>query len=163
MDIQINVGSLPRGGIKLGMNIEKERFFIEELISNVGISLEIMKIGNSYEVKGLMKYGLSLTCSRCLREFSRFEEQNFLLEFKEKTESILERELRNELDEVERELLVVNNFINLGPFVHDEIILSIPMKPLCKEDCLGLCPICGVDLNFERCIHYKEKHDYFLI
>jgi len=39
------------------------------------------------------------------------------------------------------------------------VILSVPMKPLCKEDCKGLCPVCGANLNYEDCGHTQEKVD----
>lgn len=46
--------------------------------------------------------------------------------------------------------------IKLDNDVREFAILSIPMKKLCKEDCKGLCPRCGVDLNFEECKCQKE-------
>ncbi len=47
--------------------------------------------------------------------------------------------------------------ISLNNDVREFAILSIPMKKLCKEDCKGLCPGCGVDLNFEKCKCQKEE------
>jgi uncharacterized protein len=41
--------------------------------------------------------------------------------------------------------------VDLGPVVRDEIALALPAAPLCREDCLGLCPICGTDLNNAPC------------
>ncbi|MFN3694656.1 MAG: YceD family protein, partial [Ignavibacterium sp.] len=43
--------------------------------------------------------------------------------------------------------------------VREFAILAIPMKKLCKEDCKGLCPRCGADLNFEQCTCPKEEID----
>lgn len=46
-----------------------------------------------------------------------------------------------------------------GP-VYEELSISFPSKPLCKEDCRGLCPVCGADLNTESCEHSeKEEKD----
>lgn len=47
--------------------------------------------------------------------------------------------------------------ISLNNDVREFAILSIPMKKLCKDDCRGLCPRCGVDLNFEECKCQKEE------
>jgi uncharacterized protein len=44
-----------------------------------------------------------------------------------------------------------NEFIDLAPLVHDAIFLDLPLAPLCREDCQGLCPYCGVDRNDESC------------
>jgi uncharacterized protein len=35
--------------------------------------------------------------------------------------------------------------------VREQCYLAIPMKPLCRPDCQGLCPVCGTNLNIERC------------
>ena len=52
--------------------------------------------------------------------------------------------------------------IDLGPLLHDELALSIPLVPLCKEACLGLCPTCGTDLNKEPCDgHPQESNSPF--
>ena len=41
--------------------------------------------------------------------------------------------------------------IDLEPFLREELVLAVPYAPLCKEDCKGLCPQCGVDRNVETC------------
>ena len=47
--------------------------------------------------------------------------------------------------------LIENDFVDLAPLVHDAIFLDLPLAPLCREDCQGLCPYCGVDRNDESC------------
>jgi uncharacterized protein len=44
-----------------------------------------------------------------------------------------------------------DDFVDLAPLVHDAIWLDLPLVPLCREDCQGLCPYCGVDRNDEVC------------
>ena len=43
------------------------------------------------------------------------------------------------------------NEIDLTEFVHDTLLLAVPMKILCREDCRGLCPVCGVNRNQTDC------------
>jgi len=57
-------------------------------------------------------------------------------------------ELKEDDDEV---YLIVNDFIDLAPLVHDAIFLELPLAPLCREDCQGLCPVCGIDRNEATC------------
>jgi uncharacterized protein len=38
-----------------------------------------------------------------------------------------------------------------GPLVREQILLDLPAKPLCRDDCRGLCPVCGAELNLGRC------------
>src|SRR5205823_14521077 len=41
--------------------------------------------------------------------------------------------------------------VNLEPFLREQLVLAVPFAPLCREDCKGLCPQCGVDLNSGTC------------
>ena len=45
------------------------------------------------------------------------------------------------------------------PVLRDTILLSIPLKPLCREECKGLCPVCGKNLNEGECEHVKKKEE----
>lgn len=47
--------------------------------------------------------------------------------------------------------VIDHDFIDLAPLVHDAIFLDLPLAPLCREDCQGLCPYCGTDRNDESC------------
>ena len=47
--------------------------------------------------------------------------------------------------------LIENDFADLAPLVHDAILLELPLAPLCREDCRGLCPYCGIDRNEAAC------------
>jgi uncharacterized protein len=46
---------------------------------------------------------------------------------------------------------IVEDAIDLGPLVRDSVVLELPMAPLCREDCAGLCAQCGANLNEGRC------------
>ena len=47
--------------------------------------------------------------------------------------------------------LIENDFADLAPMVHDAILLELPLAPLCREDCRGLCPYCRIDRNEATC------------
>ena len=49
--------------------------------------------------------------------------------------------------------------IDLGPAIRDEMWLSVPIGPLCSPDCLGLCPVCGANLNENAHTHEDESID----
>lgn len=46
---------------------------------------------------------------------------------------------------------IVQDFVDLEPLAHDAILLELPLAPLCRPDCAGLCPICGNDRNESLC------------
>jgi uncharacterized protein len=54
---------------------------------------------------------------------------------------------------------IVDTQIDVSGPAQDELGLALPTVPLCKEDCLGLCPTCGTDLNSEPCGGHGEEPD----
>jgi uncharacterized protein len=88
----------------------------------------------------------TLECVRCLRAFSQplAWDMTELYAFKEKSLS-------------ESGLLVPEDAqIDLQPLIREYALLEVPIKPLCKPDCRGLCPMCGQDLNFRDCGHRQD-------
>ena len=91
-------------------------------------------------VRGRAHAVADLTCTRCLGTWS------------EPLNVPVEAVFRHHPDESGDELGIESGgWIDLGPVVHDEVALGLPKRPLCKDDCLGLCPTCGTDLNVEPC------------
>ncbi|MGH8914625.1 MAG: YceD family protein [Acidimicrobiia bacterium] len=54
---------------------------------------------------------------------------------------------------------IVDNQIDVAAPAQDELALALPTVPLCKKDCLGLCPTCGTDLNSEPCGGHGEDSE----
>ena len=46
---------------------------------------------------------------------------------------------------------LAGDYLDLRPLVRDALLLDLPLAPLCQEDCRGLCPTCGADLNEGPC------------
>ena len=83
-------------------------------------------------------------CDRCAEEI----EKEFLL----KVKRILIESLENEDDYDNDEYVIVKNKeLDLDSLVSEEVMLELPSKLLCKEDCKGLCPKCGTNLNVKKC------------
>jgi uncharacterized protein len=61
------------------------------------------------------------------------------------------RELCVEEGDVETTYRLSGDELDLEPIAHDACILDLPLAPLCSEGCLGICPECGVNRNFESC------------
>ena len=49
--------------------------------------------------------------------------------------------------------------IDLGELIHEQFYLTLPMKPLCREDCKGLCPVCGANWNQTTCACERRWED----
>jgi uncharacterized protein len=85
----------------------------------------------------------TLECVRCLNEFDRNLSWTFteLYAFNEK--SVSESDL----------VLPDDAHIDLQPLIREYALLEIPINPICKPDCKGLCAVCGEDLNLSDCGH----------
>ena len=84
------------------------------------------------------------SCSRCLKKFEE------TLQLKLNYE-IVSLEEAKEMDEEEDILVVDHDVIDLEEIIIEELIMKAPMKPLCKEDCKGICGSCGQSLDEGRC------------
>ena len=89
---------------------------------------------------------LDAVCDRCLKEFS----QNKTIRY----ECMLAEELEDE--ENDDIILLEDGCVDLGDLAKTMFILEMDTKTLCSEDCKGICPGCGVDLNQGSCTCKKE-------
>lgn len=94
-------------------------------------------------------YALDTACDRCAAPLHR--------EFRLPMEHILVASLNRE--DAEDLILVENNQLSLDELVEADLILNLPMKILCREDCRGLCPVCGKNLNEGLCGCRTESVD----
>lgn len=98
-----------------------------------------------------VKSALSLACDRCLEEIDR--------EFDCTFEYVLVRELSNAEADTEEYVVCEDGMLDLAELVRTDFLLELPTKVLCREDCKGLCPQCGKNLNFETCECKKKSID----
>ncbi len=98
-------------------------------------------------MSGSVQSRARLKCSRCLTDYDYDlnTEINLVLKVSSATSLEEEAELKD------NEIAVQGPEIELGDIIFQEIVLDIPMKPLCSEDCPGLCPTCGAVRGSEQC------------
>ena len=98
-----------------------------------------------------VQFSAAFICVRCLGGFSRDFKADLLLSYVQGTDPYLNVEKVNlkktDIDKV----YYTGNHIDLGIGIREAIILSIPIAPLCKKDCAGLCPVCGKNRNKSAC------------
>ena len=102
--------------------------------------LRIIKSGKNAIVTGEVSGAIELQCSRCLEQYSI--EKTMELSIVVKTRDPLRREAQDH-DEGEDVFLIDGVEFDPGVVIVQELILEVPMKPLCNEDCPGLCSKCG--------------------
>jgi uncharacterized protein len=102
-------------------------------------------------VRARLETQVSLTCSRCVRVFEyqsllTVEEESFPTVDPvtgKKTESLEENGSDIQLDD--------QHVLDMSEVVRQYVLTGAPIKPLCREECRGLCPECGTNLNEEKC------------
>lgn len=117
----------------------------------------IDKFGETLTLRAHATALVEETCGRCTKAFQRPLDVEFLV-FSDRRGSDDESTSR----ELEREGQLVyhdGTSLDITDAVREAIILSLPIGPVCREDCRGLCPGCGRDLNEEPCGCTGEKSD----
>jgi uncharacterized protein len=114
-------------------------------------SFEIERLGNEVQVTGTVSATALLQCSRCLTPF-RYPLGGEVEATFAPPAKLAEGEHQHELtqDELEVEPLVQGG-ADLRGVIAEQIHLNIPLKPLCREDCPGICPHCGRPAGAGEC------------
>ncbi|MBR6873590.1 MAG: DUF177 domain-containing protein [Ruminococcus sp.] len=117
----------------------KERVFSVTFAAPLAVSGKAYNRAGVVSVDLVCRFTLFHSCDRCLKEFER----EYVYEFSH----ICMRD-RSSNDE---HIIVRDNALDLGELAISDSLLSLPTKILCKEDCRGLCYVCGQNLNEGEC------------
>ena len=121
----------------------------------VHLELDVHKDGEAYRVTGRVTTRLQLECGRCLEPFESAVDSPFELRYIPLPVTVGEPALENAEREVAEDDLTTafykEDSIDLGALMHEQFVLALPMKPLCRETCKGLCVHCGTNFNKETC------------
>ncbi len=144
-----------------GLEIDFEETFPEgplRLLSPVKAKLRIDKAGAEVLARGQVSSDIELQCSRCLSKFSRpvSVEVNVVYHPVEELKGEEKHEIKG--DELDTGFYKGDE-LDIYDLVQEQILLTVPMKPLCKESCRGLCATCGADLNVTTCSCEKREPD----
>ena len=138
-------------GFEFELPFSLERLDREPLlaISPVRIGGQVSRVEGGYSMDARVAFAGELECSRCLAAYPFALDEPFsLILYPRSGSAAEERELdRGDLDVSYYDTDVVP----IAPIAEERVQLAIPMKPLCREECLGLCPHCGEDLNSGAC------------
>jgi len=130
-----------------------------DFVGPIRARLRAMRVGDMVEVEGEIRTSVRLTCGRCLAEFVSPLETAFTLTFTRERPAADEP---GELDTLEIRadeaglIYFQGEEIDLTEGIQEQVILSLPLRPLCSEACKGLCTRCGADLNAGACTCLKE-------
>lgn len=131
------------------------------------VSATFHKVSGGVFLEGKLDAELTSPCSRCVTEVKLKVSVPFSLNLVPK--SRLPREAADnddagedagsfELADANREVFDGKS-IDLDPIIREQVLLALPMHALCREDCKGLCDLCGQNLNEKQCSCERERVD----
>ena len=120
------------------------------VIAPVALKAEIRKDGGVVRLTGHLATILEFECGRCLDHFPVPLAVDLDVRFSPVTPDAGggEREVASEDLETST---YQDDVLDLGAIMREQFQLAMPMKPLCRDDCKGLCPVCGINRNRETC------------
>jgi uncharacterized protein len=152
LDVPVELGSQWFG------RWQEEEPGLEFTEAKVSGKVNLTRHGHDILVRGRLSGRLGLSCGRCLEAFAAPVEADFdlLLVPGPPPAGAEEEELtRGELDLD----YYTGEMLDLEGILKEQIILMVPLKPLCSAVCRGLCPGCGANLNREACACKDKRAD----
>lgn len=144
-DLIMNISKLSEGIHNYHLNTKSINLELDERFNdNVDLNVVLDKTASQILLKTEIDTNGNFECDRCLTTFSQHIHTSYTLMYLYQTQEF----------DIENEIQIINKdtvYIDLAEDVRQYILLAIPIKLLCKEDCKGLCPICGKNLNEGRC------------
>ncbi len=117
----------------------------------VEIRLRFRQAARMVEVEGDLRATLVMACGRCLAVFERELSEQIVMTFvpdDREDDTVAERELeRHELGMIPYR----DDCLELLAPLQEQLVMAVPIRALCTEDCRGLCPLCGADKNLSSC------------
>jgi uncharacterized protein len=138
----------------------------------LSVSFELRKHGDAVEVTGFLEGVILRECVRCLTWYKDPLSVTIRAHYVRSTaqprrppkSTVAGRKDKADRPEVSADAEEDDIYeyqgdqLMLAPMLREQTILAAPMQPLCREDCQGLCPQCGQDLNVRRCACRGEPH-----
>ncbi len=116
----------------------------------VHLTGRLRRSGSGYTVSGTVAAQGRLRCVRCLAEFVFSFEERFFVQMLPLSLAPQEEEVQLTKKDLDVRFYT-EPVLDLRELAAEQVELALPVKPLCREDCLGLCPRCGADLNKGAC------------
>jgi uncharacterized protein len=131
--MKIHVSEIPEEGLELSEQIDQHQLFTDtELIVFTGpidAKADVKKFKDELFVNVTIAVPVEYTCARCLG----------------KKEGAINKSFEIVQD------VKPNEVVDINGNIREETMLDFPMKVLCRDDCKGLCPNCGQNLNIMQC------------
>lgn len=154
--MKIVISDIPEEGLVVDL---EERFGAEGLSFSSPVKAQLFVSTTEQEVlvTGTVEVELETECSRCLASIREAMNLEVCVVYHPADEV---DSAKHELHDDEMDMgFYQGDELDLQELIREQITLNKQMKPLCKEDCKGICPKCGVDLNAGTCTCIQKETD----
>jgi uncharacterized protein len=120
-------------------------------LAPLSVRLEVAKEYDHIRVHGQVGTTVRMNCSRCMVETDNAIASSFTIFYRKSTGEPQDEE---EVELAEEDLIAATyegDEIDFSDEIAEQVLMAIPFKPLCSDDCQGLCSSCGADLNVSKC------------
>jgi uncharacterized protein len=162
MAFVLRIRDIPEGNSRQRYQLPGDQFHLDyEAIENAGdltVWGDASRFKDQLIFRGQLSLPVRLVCARCAGQFERTIESEliFVLKFvPDQAEEVLEEGESEDFYFLPEGTLE----FDCTDLIRDRVILSVGLKPLCREDCKGICPLCGTNLNIKECSCEKEDID----
>jgi uncharacterized protein len=154
--MKIRVSELEEQGLRIDDVAALGQVFADPSWRLESVALEVEPDGTDVFVHGRLAATVPQTCGRCLEVFAARVEAPLDVRLVPRPAVADNVELGADDLDVD---FYENDLLDLDRVVETETTLALPMKPLCREDCRGLCPVCGGNRNLVQCACAERAPD----
>lgn len=128
------------------------------LIGNMTVIGEVTKTSGETDVAGTVEVDAETDCTRCLTPVPTHLKVGFKSAYVDPDRFSTEKEKEVGSDDLDTDVLP-GSTLDLKEVAREQILLNMPIQTFCKEDCKGLCPVCGGDRNLIDCNCENDETD----
>jgi len=170
-----HLSEIPDEGLQLACVVPPDELKLEpddaRVRGDLDLSVAVHKVDRGVHVQGELVGVFMRQCVRCLIEYEEPARIPFTADYRDVESPATPPARRRQptgdeaeepaasLEEEEDSYPLAGDRVELSEMLREHIILAAPMQPLCREDCRGLCSVCGQDLNERRCECPEERRN----
>lgn len=154
-ELKINISRLSEGVHTFNLETESSSLELDDRFDHpIKVAATLDKSGKQFLLEAKIETDGQFSCDRCLEKFRRPVSAGYSLLYRQESPTSSEPE-KEEIAYISPD----TNMIDLGDDVRQFLLLALPIKILCREECKGLCASCGQNLNSARCSCSTEGTD----
>jgi len=159
--LRYNVAQLLRSpvGATRRFEVEEEVFQADEYeVHFLHGEFTLTRLRENILLQGWLEGEVELECARCLEMYVQPLHMEMELQFQPSV-AILTGEILPPPEDDSIYMLDGHHILDLQEAVREQVLLNLPMRPLCRPECAGLCPVCGKNLNEGSCGGHADQGD----